>query len=152
MLTIYTDILSSLVSEKNWCSPMCPPLEELYIHSTEYCAASKKQRLNLLSTFCMLNLSIIISFKDFPGGLISQLVKNLPAMQETLVQFLSRKIRWRTDRLPTPVFLDFPCGSAGKELPAMWETWVRSLGWEDALEKGKATHSSILAWRIPWTV
>ena len=35
---------------------------------------------------------------------------------------------------------------------AMWETWVWSLGWEDPLEKGKATHSSILAWRIPWTV
>ena len=35
---------------------------------------------------------------------------------------------------------------------AMWETWVRSLGWEDPLEKGKAAHSSILAWRIPWTV
>ena len=34
--------------------------------------------------------------------------------------------------------------------PAMWETWVRSLGWEDSLEKGKATHSSILAWRIPF--
>ena len=34
----------------------------------------------------------------------------------------------------------------------MHETWVRSLGWEDPLEKGKATHSSILAWRIPWTV
>ena len=32
----------------------------------------------------------------------------------------------------------------------MWETWVRSLGWEDPLGKGKATHSSILAWRIPW--
>ena len=32
--------------------------------------------------------------------------------------------------------------------PAMWETWVRSLGWEDPLEKGKATHSSILAWKI----
>ena len=38
-----------------------------------------------------------------------------------------------------------------KSLSAMWETWVRSLGWEDPLEKGKATHSSILAWRIPWT-
>ena len=35
--------------------------------------------------------------------------------------------------------------------PAMWETWVQSLGWEDPLEKGKATHSSILSWRIPWT-
>ena len=39
-----------------------------------------------------------------------------------------------------------------KSLPAMRETWVHSLGWEDPLEKGKATHSSILAWKIPWTV
>ena len=38
-----------------------------------------------------------------------------------------------------------------KDLPAMWETWVPSLGWEDPLEKGMATHSSIFAWRIPWT-
>ena len=38
-----------------------------------------------------------------------------------------------------------------KRLPAMRETWVRSLGWEDALEKEVATHSSILAWKIPWT-
>ena len=37
-----------------------------------------------------------------------------------------------------------------KNMPAMWETWVRSLGWDDALEKGMATLSSILAWRIPW--
>ena len=36
--------------------------------------------------------------------------------------------------------------------PAMWETWGRSLDWEDPLEKRKAAHSSILAWRIPWTV
>ena len=39
-----------------------------------------------------------------------------------------------------------------KSLPAMLETWVRSLGWEDPLEKGTAIHSSILAWRIPWAV
>ena len=39
-----------------------------------------------------------------------------------------------------------------KNLPAIWDTWVQSLGWEDPLEKGKATHSSILAWKIPWTV
>ena len=38
-----------------------------------------------------------------------------------------------------------------KHLPAMRETWVQSLGWEDPLEKEMATHSSILAWRIPWT-
>ena len=39
-----------------------------------------------------------------------------------------------------------------KNLPAMQETWVRSLGWENPLEKGKAAPSSILAWKIPWTV
>ena len=39
-----------------------------------------------------------------------------------------------------------------KNLPVMQETWIQSLGWEDPLEKGKATHSSILAWRVPWTV
>ena len=39
-----------------------------------------------------------------------------------------------------------------QNLPAIQGTWVQSLGWEDPLEKGKATHSSILAWRIPWTV
>ena len=39
-----------------------------------------------------------------------------------------------------------------KNPPAMLETWVQSLGWEDTLENGKVTHSSILAWRNPWTV
>ena len=39
-----------------------------------------------------------------------------------------------------------------KNLPTMWETWVQSLDWEVPLEKGMATHSSILAWRIPWTI
>ena len=38
-----------------------------------------------------------------------------------------------------------------KNPPAMWETWVPSLGWEDPLKKGMATHSSLLAWRISWT-
>ena len=42
-----------------------------------------------------------------------------------------------------------PVAQIVKNPPAMWETWVRSLGWEDPLEEGIATHSSILAWRIP---
>ena len=46
--------------------------------------------------------------------------------------------------------LGFLVAQSLKHLPAMWETWVRSLGWEDPLEKEMATHSSILAWRIPW--
>ncbi|XDC55994.1 hypothetical protein R6Z07M_007176 [Ovis aries] len=81
-----------------------------------------------------------------------QLVKNLPAMQETPVQFLGWEIHWRRDRVPTPVFLGFPVAQLVKNPSAMRETWVRSLHWEELLEKGKTTHSSILAWRIPWTV
>ena len=45
----------------------------------------------------------------------------------------------------------FPGGSVVKNLPAMQETWVRTLGQEDYLEEGMATHSHTLAWRIPWT-
>ena len=58
------------------------------------------------------------------------------------------KSRWRRDRLPTPVFLGFPHGSASKESACDAE----DLGWEDPLEEGMATHSSILAWSIPWAV
>ena len=51
--------------------------------------------------------------------------------------------------------LGFPGGSDGKKkkknLPAKWETWDHSLGQEDSLEKGMATHSTILAWAFPWT-
>ena len=54
------------------------------------------------------------------------------------------------------IILNIIWASLGAQLvknpPAMQETWVRSLGWEDALEKGTAAHSSILAWRVPWTV
>ena len=49
------------------------------------------------------------------------------------------------------MFLGFLVAQLVKNPPAMWETWVQSLGWEDPLEKGKVTHSNILAWRIPWT-
>ena len=46
---------------------------------------------------------------------------------------------------------EFTLAQRVNHLPAMQETWVRSLGWEDPLEKEMATHSSILAWKIPWT-
>ena len=49
------------------------------------------------------------------------------------------------------VHFNFPGGSDGKESPAMQETWVQSLDWEDPLEKGMATHSSIIVWGLPWT-
>ena len=85
--------------------------------------------------------------------MIAQLVKNPPAVQETPVQFLGGKD-------PLEKELDYPLQYSWASLvahlvknpPARWETWVRSLGWEDPLKKGKATHSSILAWTIPCTV
>ena len=48
-------------------------------------------------------------------------------------------------------FLSMQLTQVVKNLPAMWETWLPSLGWEDPLEEGMATHSTILAWRIPGT-
>ena len=60
-----------------------------------------------------------------------------------------RKIPWRRDRLPTPVFLGFLAGSDGIESTCSVRDLGRSLGSEDSLERGLATDSSILAWRIP---
>ena len=51
-----------------------------------------------------------------------------------------------------PIYIPFHVAQLVKNPPAMQQTWVQCLGWEDPLEKGKATHSSILGWRIPWTV
>ena len=48
-------------------------------------------------------------------------------------------------------YFGFPGGSDGKESPATQQTWIPSLGWEGSLEKEMASHSNILAWRIPWT-
>ena len=84
-------------------------------------------------------------------SLITQLVKNSPPGDPSSIPE-SGKIPWRRDRLPTPVFFGFPCGLAGKESSHNVGDLVPSLGWEDALEKKKATPSSFLAWRTPWTI
>ena len=65
----------------------------------------------------------------------------------------SQKGRKRYSNISIGIFQNLPPGgSAGKESTCNMETWVQSLGWEDPLVKGKAPHSSILAWRTPWTV
>ena len=88
----------------------------------------------------------------FQCFLIAQLVKNPPTMQETLVWFLGQEDSRRRDRLPPPVFLGFPYGSAGKESTCHVGDLGSIPGLGRPLEKRKATHSSILAWRIPWTI
>ena len=62
------------------------------------------------------------------------------------------KFPWRQDRLPLQYSLVSLVAQMVNNLPAIQETWVRSLGQEDLLENRMATHSSILAWRLPWTV
>ena len=78
----------------------------------------------------------------FPGGLV---VKNLPAMQETPVQFLGQEAPLEKDRLPTPVFLGFPCGSECTESSCNARNLGLITGLEDPLEEGMESHSSILA-------
>ena len=84
------------------------------------------------------------------ASLVAQLVKNLLAMQETWVQSQGREIPWRRDKLPTA---HYSWSSLMAQMvmnpPAMQETWIQLLSWEDPLEEEMATHSSILAWRIP---
>ena len=77
--------------------------------------------------------------------MIALLVKNLSAMQETLVQFLAWEDPGEGIGYPLQYSWASLVSQLVKNLSAMWENWVRSLGWEDFLEKGKATHSSIMA-------
>ena len=80
------------------------------------------------------------------------MVENPPAVQETLVRFLGREAAGEGIGYPLQYSWASLMAQLVKNSPAMQETWVQSLGWEDPLEKRKATHSSILAWRIPGTV
>ena len=82
------------------------------------------------------------------ASLVAELIKNPPVIQETLDRFLAG------EGIGYP--LQYSWASLVAQLvnnsPAVRENWVRSLGWEDPLEKGTAAHSNILAWRTPLTV
>ena len=86
-------------------------------------------------------------------SLVAQLLKNSPAMQETpgSIPGLGRSAGEGIGYALQHSWA-FLVAQLVKNPPAMQETWVRSLGWEDPMEKGMPTHSSILAWRISWTV
>ena len=92
----------------------------------------------------------LILFSIYLGVELLRLVKNSPEMQEALVRFLDWEDLLKGIGYPLQYSWASLVAQLVKNLPAMQETWVRSLGWEDALEKGKTTHSNILAWRIPW--
>ena len=90
--------------------------------------------------------------------MLRRLVMSLMLEKTQAVWILLLGILWNqalssdfVKRFPLAYNMGFPCGSDGKNLPTMQETWVPSLGWENPLENGMATCSSILAWRVPWT-
>ena len=84
--------------------------------------------------------------------LIAQLVKNLPTIGDPSLISGLRRSPGEGIGYPLQYSWASLVAQLVKNLPAMQETWVQSLGWEDPLKNGKATHSSILAWRIPWTI
>ena len=94
------------------------------------------------------------------AGITASMDMSLSKLRETVkdgeawcaaVQRVTKSQTWLSDWTNYFTILGFPCGSDGKELPTMQETWFWSQGQEDPPEKGIAIHSNILAWRIPWT-
>ena len=82
----------------------------------------------------------------------SSVGKESAAMQETPVLPESGRSPGEGIGYPVQYYWASLVAQLVKNQPAGWETWVQSLGWEDFLEEGKGIHSSILAWRIPWTI
>ena len=85
------------------------------------------------------------------ASLIAQLAKNPPAMRETPVQFLGWQDPLEKGELPTPVFLGFPWGSAGKESTCNMGDLGQALDWEDSPGEGKGYPLQYSDWRIAWT-
>ena len=88
-------------------------------------------------------------FKNFPQFVVIHTVKGFGVVHKAEVDVFLEPSCFFNDLMDVRALL---VAQLVKNPPAMPETWVQSLGWEDPLEKGKATYSSILAWRIPWTV
>ena len=95
----------------------------------------------------MINVDIVKAM----ASPVAQLVTNLPAIQETPVWFLVGRFPGGGISYPLQYSWTSLVAQLVKNVPVMQETWVWSLGQKDPLEKGRAIHSSILAWRIPWT-
>ena len=87
---------------------------------------------------------VISSFGPFQKSLVCCQCSETKSRATVIIPYLVGSLTWKSNLSLVAQLV--------KNLPAMWETWVPSLAWEDPLEKQKATYSSILAWRIPWTV
>ena len=83
---------------------------------------------------------------DFPGGSVSSVAQSCPTLCDSMdCSTPGFPVHHQIPELASLV------AQMVKNLPAVWETWVRILGYEDALEESMASRSNILAWRIPWT-
>ena len=116
----------------------------------------KCQRARSPGTFTCFNSVILSSplFPNFPASLVTWLNSNSPITSSRKLWSLCTRLF--TGKAPSTQSLITVHGSTlfgwiVKNLPATQETLIRSLSWEDPLEKGMVTHSSILAWKIPWT-
>ena len=97
----------------------------------------------------------VVHSMNFPVFMVDQLVRIHLQWRRPWFDSWVGKIRWRRGEgtgYPLPCSWASLVAQRVKNLTAMQETWVWSLSWEDPLEKVMATHSSILAWRIPWTL
>ena len=102
----------------------------------------------------------LIQFIHYPRGQGSERLNNLSKVTQLVYSayvFLTQSpvLMFTFNKQPSgsaPLRQASLLAQLVKNPPAMWETWVRSLDWKDTLEKGKAIHSSILAWRIPWII
>ena len=92
-------------------------------------------------------LSMLVTFQGFPDSSVGK-ESTCNAGNTGLTPGLGKSPGEGID-YPLQNSWVFPVAQMVKIPPAMWETWIRSLSWEDPLEKGMATHTSILAWRIP---
>ena len=135
-------------------SPSCRHALKLQIFSWVVLLSDSKCTINITQRS---ELSIPLGCKGY--NLISANWKECQLCQREIWMPLIGRLAWVSLSLPTPdeeeqrptTPLHFPMAQSVKNLPAKQESQVQSLGRQDPLEKGMATHSSILAWRIPWT-
>ena len=124
----------------------------------DYCSGVRRNEL-LIQAKTRMNLrNMILSERSLSQKLIQTKVMAFSCFLKKKGNYTSHCDLFLMNSYWSPVFASFSSvygasllAQMVKNLSAMWKTWFRYLGWDDPLEKGMATHSSILAWRIPWT-
>ena len=138
-----------------WCHPTISSSVVPFCHLQSFPTSGSFQRSQF---FALGGQSIDFSFSISPSNEYSGLISfqmdwfDLLAIQVTLKSLLQHHFSKASILQCSTFFIVQLVAQLRKNPFAVWETWVWSLGWEDPLEKRKAAHSSVLAWRIPWTI